>query len=116
MLMLRYRDLTSLQAISNGRARMKLFLVVSCVAILFLPSFVNAATIDFEAATGNWNSALDGPTVTNWADRTTNPLVPAFMTIPATTDTASVRNGGTVTVSAAQTISILQLGFAGRMV
>jgi hypothetical protein len=117
--MLRYRDWTTLQAISNGRSLRKLLSAVSCVAILLLPSFASAAIIDFEVATGNWDSSLDvfpDDATVNWADRTTAPLVPVFVSIPATTDTASIRNGGTVSVTTSQTIAILQLGFAGRQV
>src|SRR4051812_18619126 len=119
MLMLRYRDWTTPPAISNGKSRMTLFSAVSCVVLLFLAPFAHAATIDFEVAAGNWDSSLDAfpdDATVNWADRTTAPLVPVFVSIPATTDTASIRNGGTATVSTSQTIAILQLGFAGRMV
>src|SRR5690349_8873117 len=99
MLMLRIRELTTPLKAWKGRL---LPLVLSGAVVL--PPMASAATIDFNTAAGNYDSALDpdAGATPNWVDLTTTPGSPVPVGIPASTDDAYVRNGGTVSMTASE--------------
>src|SRR3954454_9700706 len=78
-------------------------LPVILVAAIAFPAVSNAATIDWNVASGNWNVN------TNWIDYSTN-LSPALP--PGAIDDAHLRNAGTATLSDAESALSLNLGFA----
>jgi hypothetical protein len=85
---------------------------VTGTALLFAP-YARAATIDFNTATGNYDSALDpdAGATPNWIDLSTSTPVG----IPAAADDAYVRNGGTVAMTASEVVTSLRIG-ASRIV
>ena len=109
--MLRIFGLTAPLLASNGRARRRLLPAVLSVAAL-LPSLATAATIDFNTATGNYNSALDPDSgaTPNWIDLATSTPVG----VPATTDDAYVRNGGTVAITNNVVATSVRIGASPR--
>jgi len=68
----------------------------------------SAATIDFNTATGNYDSALDpdAGATPNWIDLSTSTSVG----IPASGDDAYVRNGGTIAMTASELVTSLRIG------
>ncbi len=90
-----YYDLTTLRlAVRRRPLAATLF-----VPALLFPAFAEAASIDFNVATGNYDSTLDpGPPHDNWITTLDGSGTP--VTVPATTDDAYVRNNGTVSVTA----------------
>src|SRR4051812_28846332 len=112
MLMLRIFGLTTPLRPRNGRSRKRLLPFVLSLAVV-LPSFASAATIDFNTATGNYDSALDpdAGATPNWIDLSTSTPV----SIPAAADDAYVRNSGTVAVTANVNVTSLRIG-ASRLV
>src|SRR3954468_13113453 len=103
MLMLRIFDWATLQLAVKGRLCSKLLPRIFSVAAILLPSSAYSATIDWNAASGNWNAN------TNWYDYTAA-AVPASP--PGAADDTNVRNGGTVTLSDNQSALDLLIGFA----
>src|SRR5215207_8215735 len=113
MLMLRICDWTTLRSGARRRSRLKPLAVAFVgTVLLFVPS-IRAATIDFNEANSNYDSALDpdlGATP-NWIDTTqavpvAPPAVPpsnAPVGIPAAGDDAFVRNGGIAEITSAVT-------------
>ena len=75
------------------------------LAAIALPTVSSAAIIDWNAASGNWNVN------TNWYDYTAAapPASPPSNVAP---DDVEIRNGGTVTLSDAESAGNLFLGFA----
>ncbi len=101
--MIRFYDWTTPRLVAKVRSRFRFLPLILSVAVVLLPSLASAATLDWNAATGNWNVAG------NWFDYSTN--LPAASP-PGTTDDAEVRNGGTVTLSDNQSAQGLFIGFA----
>lgn len=110
--MLRYCDWTTLRLVARQGACQKPLSSALVGAVLLLPSFAAAATIDFNVASGNYNSSLDpGPPHDNWIDLSTSTPV----NVPAAADDAYVRNNGTVAVTANVNVTSLRIG-ASRIV
>jgi hypothetical protein len=110
--MLRICDWTTLRLVARYRSHLPP-LVTALVGGVFLTSSARAATIDWNVNPGpaNYDSALDpdAGATPNWINTTqTNTSVfpvsvptNAPVGIPATTDDAFVRNGGTATITSA---------------
>src|SRR6188472_557346 len=119
--MLRICDSAPLQLAGRHRPRLKSLWAVFAAALLLNPSFVRAATIDWNVAgTANYDSALDpdAGATPNWIDTTqsnttTIPVsIPsnAPVGIPGNNDDAAVRNGGTVEITSATIQRSLNVG------
>jgi hypothetical protein len=102
--MLRICDRITPQFVDVSRAKL-LPLIASAAAILS-SSLAGAATIDWNAASGNWSLN------TNWRNFTTN-TTPASP--PGSADTVHVRNAGTVTLNDNRSATSLFIG-AARLV
>src|SRR4051812_32024596 len=120
MLMIRFCDLTTLRTTVRRRSKIKALAaaLVGCGSLL--PLIAQAATIDFNVASGNYDSALDpdAGATPNWIDttQTNTTIIPvsipsnAPVGIPGTSDDAFVRNGGTAEISSATTQRSLNVG------
>ena len=109
--MIRFLDFATSPVALKGRTR-KIVLPLMLSAAAFFPSLASAATIDFNVASGNYDSALDaGPPHDNWIDLTTS----TPLSVPAAADDAYVRNNGTVDVTANVNVTSLRIG-ASRIV
>lgn len=97
--MLRIYDWTTLRSAICRRAHFRPLAVTLVGAALVISPAAEAATIDFNAVSGNYDSTLDpGPPHSNWITTLDGSGTP--VSVPATTDDAYVRNNGTVTVTA----------------
>ncbi|MFO0790004.1 MAG: hypothetical protein U0805_11160 [Pirellulales bacterium] len=109
--MIRFYDRTTLQTTLRMRVSMRALGTALVGSSLLFAAVASAATIDFNTAVGNYDSALDpdAGATPNWIDTTqavpaAPPAVPptnAAVGIPAASDDAFVRNGGTATITSA---------------
>src|SRR4051794_5279003 len=122
MLMIRFCDSTTLRTTACRRSKIKALAAALIGCGSLFPLTARAATIDFNEANSNYDSTLDpdAGATPNWIDSTqavpaAPPAVPptnAPVGIPAASDDAFVRNGGTATITSAITNLTFSVGAA----